>query len=190
MRFKFALMAMLLSIGVFAERTNPRVEAILAEADARISEEACVRYSAPGETARYETLLRAMKDPPETIGSPSEDVYTPLQVHENGETKVALQAGEGWMSDDLMLLRGTDVKIYSYLPNGTLESTIVANEILVDRHTMLAVLRGQVSIEMGADRLKGNGALLDLNTQYIRILHQAKIYTSRLSDSKMNNSML
>lgn len=190
MRFELVLIASFLTIGVFAGRVNPKVEALLAEADARTSDEACARYSAPGETARYETLLRAMKQPPETVGSPSEDVYTPLQAHTNGETKVALHAENGWMSEDLMLLRGKNVKIYSYLEDGSTESVIFANEILVDRHTMLAVLRGNVSIEMGADKLNGNGALLDLNTQYIRILRHAKIATSRLSNADVDNSIL
>jgi len=186
MRFGLISLILLLSVGALAERSNPKVEAMLSEAEARLSEDALARYAAPGDAARYEALLRAMRESPDEIGSPSEDVYTPIQVHENGETKVALQSAQGWMSDDLMMLRGKEVKIFSYAEDGSLESTISAYEILVDRHTMLAVMRGKVSIEMGVDTLEGNGALMDFNAQYIRLLRQAKATTSRLSEANAN----
>lgn len=190
MRFWFALMAIILSVGAFAERVNPKVEAIIAEANERTSEEALARYSQPGEASRYESLLRAMKQSPESIGSPSEDVYTPVQVHDNGETKVALQAGQGWMTDDLMMLRGKDVQIFAYREDGSLESTIYATEIMIDRHSMLAVMRGPVSVNMGIDTMQGNGALLDLNLPYIRLLRKAKVSTSRLADVNIDDSTL
>jgi hypothetical protein len=186
MRFGLISLILLLSVGALAERSNPKVEAMLSEAEARLSEDALARYAAPGDAARYEALLRAMRESPDEIGSPSEDVYTPIQVHENGETKLALQSAQGWMSDDLMRLRGKEVKIFSYAEDGSLESTISAYEILVDRHTMLAVMRGKVSIEMGVDTLEGNGALMDFNAQYIRLLRQAKATTSRLSEANAN----
>jgi lipopolysaccharide export system protein LptC len=190
MRFLLTLMVMLLSVGVFAKYSNPKVEAMLAEAEGRLTDALLTRYSEPGDAKLFEPLLRAMKRSPAEIGAPSEDVYTPIQVHENGETSVALQAGQGWISDDFMTLRGKDVKIFSYHADGTLESTIFANEVLVDRHTMRAVMRGKVSIQMASETIQGNGALANFDTQYIRILGQAKITTSRLSDAQIDTTTL
>lgn len=189
MRFGLALIATFLcTIYASAERVNPKVEALLAKVDERLAEDRVAAYSDPGEAKHYATLLRAFNRPPDEIGSPSEEIFSPVQVYPNGDTKVEIWAGMAWFSDDLMTLRGKNVKVYSYYPDGTQESVIATDEILFDRKTMRAAMRGYVTIEMGTEKLSGNGALADFNTQYIRLLRQAKIVTARLNDVNLDET--
>ncbi len=185
MRFLLSVLSCLTLAGGLMAKVyeDPRAVELLASSEAQTSEQAIKRYKMPGEAKQFAPLLRTFAKPVETLGSPSLDLHTPVQIYPNGTIKVELEAKESWMTDDMLYLRGRQVTITSYKTDGSLEAVVKADEIAVDRRSMRAVIRGNLSFTLGNEKLTGNGAIVDLNAQYIRILSKAKIRSSRMQDS-------
>lgn len=182
MRFLLMVMSgwLVASIASAKVYENPRAVAMLAASEALVTDAAVARYKAPGDTQQFVDLLRALSQPVASLGDPSLDLHTPAQIYPNGQVKVMLVAAKSWMTADMMHLRAQEVEITSYREDGSVEAVITADEIAVDRTSMRAAMRGKVSFSLGKERLTGNGALVDFNSQYIRILSQAKIVSSRV----------
>lgn len=182
--FLLVLSCLTLAGGLMAKvYEDPRAVELLASSDALTTEAAVKRYQMPGDATTFAPLLRTFAKPVETLGPPSLDLHSPVQIYPNGAVKVELEAKESWMTDDMMHLRGRQVVVTSYKKDGSLEAVVTADEIAVDRTSMRAVIRGKVSFTFGTEKITGNGAIVDLDAQYIRILSKAMIRSSRMQDS-------
>jgi lipopolysaccharide export system protein LptC len=157
------------------------------ETDAKMSAEALARYSAPGQTGRYKALLEALQQNPETMGSPARNLRVPVRSFPDGRPQVMVQAADAWITLDTTLLRGRQVHVEQYREDGTLEAVLDADEIIVNRTTMLAVAKGKVRVERDGDVLMGNGALVDLDANYLRVIKQACITTQRMGEVNLTD---
>lgn len=155
------------------------------EATVGVSPEAVARYSAPGDPARYKALLLDLRKPRETLGTPSTQLRMPVRSFPNGREEVVLHAEQGWISLDMMKLRGVKVRVETFDEAGNLVATLWADEAAVDRATKLAAAKGRVRLVRGGDTLTGNGALADLGTRYVRVLRDAQIETGRLKGADL-----
>lgn len=168
----------------------PRVEdtsELTPETDALITPEALARYSEPGNPTRFRPLLLAMQRPAEEIGSPARNLRLPVRSWPDGRPQIMVQAEEAWITLDTNILRGRNVHVEQYREDGSLEAVLDADEILVDRTKMLGVAKGQVRSKMGSDTFCGNGALVDLENRYLRILKQACITTQRMGEVNLTD---
>ncbi len=150
------------------------------EAEERLSEAALARYGAPGQPERYRSLLMQIRKAPEELGSPAKDVRLPVQSWPNGRAKTMVFAKEAWVTLDMQGVRARTVHVEHYREDGSLAGTLDAEEVLVDRTRQLAVVKGRIKGRFGADKLSGVGALIDFETQYVKILRRARIETGRL----------
>ena len=73
------------------------------ETDAKISEEALARYSAPGQVGRYKDLLEALKQNPETMGSPARNLRLPVRSFPDGRPQIIVRATDAWITLDTTL---------------------------------------------------------------------------------------
>lgn len=161
-------------------------DSIAKAAEARLSEEALARYSAPGNPARYGELLQWARVPVEELGDPASGLKLPVQSWPDGRTRTLVLAKEAWISgEDLAWVRGRRVRVEQFRADGELEGVLEADEVAVDRASMLAVVKGRVKGNFGNDRLTGVGALVDLDANYVKILKKAEILTKRLGDAKL-----
>lgn len=150
------------------------------EAEERLSEAALARYSAPGNPERYRSLLTQMREAPETLGAPAKQVRLPVQSWPNGRAKTMVFAKEAWVTLDMQGVRARNVHVEHYREDGALAGALDAEEVLVDRTKQLAVVKGRIKGSFGPDKLSGVGALIDFETQYVKILRRARIDTGRL----------
>lgn len=150
------------------------------EAEERLSEAALARYSAPGNPERYRSLLTQMREAPETLGAPAKQVRLPVQSWPNGQAKTMVFAKEAWVTLDMQGIRARNVHVEHYREDGALAGALDAEEVLVDRTKQLAVVKGRIKGSFGPDKLSGVGALIDFETQYVKILRRARIDTGRL----------
>ncbi len=153
------------------------------EATARLTPEALARYEAPGEASRYAALEQQFEVPVADLGMPALDLRLPVQTYPSGRTRTMVYAKEAWVSADMMSLRGRKVRMEQLLEDGTVEATLIAEEVQVDRVTMLAVARGHVFGNFGTDRLQGEDAWMDFTAQYVKILRKACIMTQRAGEA-------
>ncbi len=153
------------------------------EANARLTPEALARYAAPGEHERYAALEEQLKVPVADLGVPALELFMPVQTYPSGRNRTVVYAKEAWVSQDMMSVRGRNVRVEQLLEDGTIEAMLVADEVQVDRISMLAVAKGRVSGTFGTDRLRGKGALMDFTAQYVKILDEATILTQRAGEA-------
>ncbi len=153
------------------------------EAKARLTPEALARYEAPGEVSRYAALQEQLKAPLEELGAPALEMRIPVQTYPSGRTRTMVYAKEAWVSADMMSIRGRKVRVEQLREDGSVEAMLIADEVQVDRVTMLAVATGPVYGHFGSDRLQGVGAFMDFTAQYVKILEQSSIVTQRAGDA-------
>ena len=170
----------LLGAGALLRAQTPAAP-VEADAASRLSEEALARYAEPGRPERYKSLLLQMRDAPETLGAPAKQVRLPVQSWPSGRAKTMVFANEAWVTLDLQGLRARTVRVENYREDGSLEGSLEAEEVLVDRTQQLAVVKGRVAGNFGGDRLSGVGALIDFQAQYVKLLRHARIETGRLA---------
>lgn len=152
------------------------------EAEERLSAEALARYQAPGDPSRYLELMKQLNAPGDTLAAPARRLRLPVRSWPDGRPQTMVFAEEAWVSPTMQSLRGRKVRVEHYREDGSLEAILEADEIVVDRTTMLAAAKGFVTGELGEDRLSGRGALIDLDAQYVRILSKACIQTRRTGE--------
>ncbi len=157
------------------------------EARRRLTPEALARYAAPGEASRYVALEEQLKVPLADLGAPALDLRMPVQTYPSGRNRTLVFAKEAWVSPDMMSIRGRHVRVEQLGEDGALEAMLIADEVQVDRVTMLAVARGRVSGSFGSDRLQGQGALMDFNAQYVKLLEEACIFTQRAGEANFTD---
>ena len=130
----FSILLALTVAPLFAESPTPTWEETVG-----VSPEAVARYTAPGNPERYRALIERLKTPREELGEPSLGMRIPVRSFPNGREEVVLHAEEGWLSEDMMKLRGVRVRVETFDETGALTSTLWADEAAVDREAELAV---------------------------------------------------
>lgn len=179
----FFLMTLACAVTSFAfAEGGSAVQTVSLEAEERLTEEALARYSAPGDPTRYISLIEQLKSPGETLGPPATKLRFPAKSWPNGRPRTMVFADEAWVALSMTSLRGRMVRVETYRLDGSIESVLEADEVIVDRNAMLAVAKGRVTGILGEDKLSGRGALIDLDAQYVRILYKACIITRRTGD--------
>lgn len=173
--------------GAWLMATPAPVVELTPDTEAMLSDEAMARYAEPGSVRRYKKLIESLRKPPEEIGSPARNLRLPVRSYPNGRPQTTVQAEEAWITLDTNYLRGRNVHVEQLDENGAVEAVLEADEIVVDRGAMLAVVKGRVRGEMGGDILTGVGALVDLDTRYLRIVRRARINTKRMGDVKLTD---
>ncbi len=152
------------------------------EIEALVSADALARIAAPGATLRYKPLIEELKQPPEKLGRPARQLRLPVRSFPNGRPQTMVYAEEAWVAPDMQRLRGRRVRMENLREDGSIEATFEAAEVAIDRTSMLAVAKGVVRATLGGDLLTGNGALADLNAQYVKVLSRACITTRRTGE--------
>ena len=160
--------------------TAGATRAITPEAEALLTPEALAAYSAPGNPDRYRPLIRRITTPDEQMGPPAKKLRAPLRSFPDGRPQTLFLAEEAWSTPDMLLLRGRRIRVEQFREDGTIEAVLLAKEAVVDRKAGLAVAKGIVDVTYNGDHLVGNGALIDLNARYIRVLDRAVITTPRI----------
>lgn len=180
---RFCLLSITLLLAVFAGAETGKPEpSVSFEAEERLTAEALARYTAPGAPARYRDLIQQLKKSGDEIGAPAKGLRFPVKSWEDGRPRILVFAEEAWITPTMQSLRGRKVRVETYRKDGTVEALLTADEVLVDRETMLAVARGCVTGVFNGDTLSGRGALIDLDAQYVRLLYKASILTRRTGE--------
>jgi hypothetical protein len=180
----FLLIACLFAGGWIA--AAPAKDATLdSDTEAKISAEALKKYSEAGDIRRYKTLIESLRKPLEELGPPARQLQLPVRSYPDGRPEAVLVAEEAWITLDTNYLRGRKVVVTHYNEKGDVVAVLTADEVAVDRPQMLAVAKGNVSGTMEGDYMAGNGALVDLNAKYMRIIKRAMIQTKRMGDVKL-----
>lgn len=179
----FLLMSLACAVAfpVFSEGAAA-VRTVTPEAEERLTDEAIARYLAPGEPSRYLDLIKQLNVPGETLGPPAKKLRLPVKSWPDGRPKTMVFAEEAWVAPTMTGLRGRKVRVETYRVDGTVESVLEADEVVVDRNVMLAVAKGRVTGMLNEDRISGRGALVDLDAQYVRLLYKACIITRKTGD--------
>lgn len=155
--------------------------------DAKVRESDLARYSELGSALRYKTLIESLRKPISKMGAPARDLRLPVRSFEDGRPQTTVHAKEAWITLDTNYLRGRQVVVTQFNEDGSVNALLTADELAVDRTTMLAVAKGKVRGEMGGDVLTGVGALADLNNKYLRIVKRAVITTKRMGEVKLTD---
>ncbi len=111
--------------------------------------------------------------------APVENLRLPLDYHANGRLKAALRASKAQLlAEGLLVAEGVRVELYDAA--GGVEGTLTAEACLFDRGTKLGYCVGRVSLVRGADRLKGRDLYFSTEEQFIKILSDCEIRTTRI----------
>lgn len=179
----FLLMSLACAVAfpVFSEDAAA-VRTVTPEAEELLTDAAIARYVAPGDPSRYVDLIKQLEVPGDTLGAPARKLRLPVKSWPSGRPKAMVFAEEAWVSPTMTTLRGRKVRVENYREDGTVDAVLEADEVVVDRTTMLAVAKGTVTGMLGEDQISGRGALVDLDAQHVRILHKACIITRKTAD--------
>lgn len=180
---RFLLMSLACAVvSVAGAKDAADVRTVTPEAEELLSEEALARYHAPGDPGRYLELIKQLNEPGDTLGPPAKGLRFPARSWADGRPRTMIVAEEAWVNPTMTGLRGRNVRVETYHEDGTVEAVIEADEVIVNRETMLAVAKGRVTGTLGGDAISGRGALVDLDAQYVRILYKACIMTRKTGD--------
>jgi len=135
------------------------------------------------DTSAWEALSARWEEASTALTTtPVENIVLPLDLYENGRIRVLLRAEKAHLlGDDLVF--AWNVKVEMFLPDGTPDGTLEAEDCLLDRTKKRGFSRGAVEVKKGPDRLKGRGMHFSTDDQFIKILSECEIRTSRIPSS-------
>ena len=138
------------------------------------------------DTTAWEALSAKWDEASASKTTPVENLVLPLDHYktgrEKGRIRTLLKAEKAHLlGEDLVF--AWNVKIELLLPDGTPELTLVAEDCLVERNTKRGFCRGAVDIKSEADHLKGRGMYFSTDEQFIKLLSECEIRTSRVPSS-------
>ncbi len=127
--------------------------------------------------------LKAKWGPIKTaMTAPVENLMLPLEYHPNGRIKAILQAKKAQIfPDGLIFAEG--VRIQMLTESGAPDGLLTAEGCLFDREKKLGYCEGLVSVVKDGDRLKGCGMYFSIERQFIKILSECEIRTSRMRNN-------
>jgi len=116
------------------------------------------------------------------MATPVENLLLPLDHHPNGRVKAQLRAKKAQIFlDGLIFAEGVSVELLT--DDGKPDGNLTAEGCLFDRNTKQGYCEGIVSLEKSGDRLKGRGMYFSFEEQYIKILGECEIRTSRIKNN-------
>jgi hypothetical protein len=121
---------------------------------------------------RYVEAEAAMK-------SPIENLMLPLDYHPNGRLRAVLRAAKSQMFADGTIF-AESVTVEMLTAEGQPDGRLTAEGCLFDRGKKHGYCRGLVSVDKGSDRLKGRDMYFSIAEQFIKILSECEIHTSRI----------
>lgn len=111
--------------------------------------------------------------------SPVENLMLPLDYYDNGRMKAVLRAKKAQMLADGLIF-GEDVTVDLLTEDGKPDGRLTAEGCLFNRETKHGYCEGAVGMVKGTDRLKGRGMYFSIGEQFIKILSECEIRTSRI----------
>ncbi len=114
-----------------------------------------------------------------SMASPVENLMLPLAYYENGRMRAVLRAKRAQLMGEEMVF-AEDVRVDLLTVDGKPDGCLMAQDCLFDRLSKHGYCRGQVHAVMGTDRLKGLGMYFSIEEQFIKILSECEIRTSRI----------
>jgi len=106
----------------------------------------------------------------------------PLDHYENGRIRAVLRAEKAHLLENDLVF-AWNVKIEMLLPDGKPDGVLIAEDCLLDRNAKRGFCRGAVSVKKGPDHLKGRGMYFSTDEQFIKLLSECEIRTSRIPAS-------
>jgi len=114
--------------------------------------------------------------------SPVENLMLPLDYFPNGGLKAQLRAKKAQMFlDGLIFAEGVNVELLT--EDGKPDGRLTAEGCLFDRKAKRGYCEGRVTVEKSGDRLKGRGMCFSIDDQFIKILNDCEIRTSRVRNN-------
>lgn len=111
--------------------------------------------------------------------TPVENLMLPLGYYENGRIKAVLRAERSQMyADGLIYAEGVSVEMLTV--DGKPDGRLLADGCLFDRQAKRGYCEGVVHMVKGTDRLKGRGMYFSIEEQFIKILSECEIRTTRI----------
>lgn len=111
--------------------------------------------------------------------APVENLMLPLDYFPNGRMKAVLRAVRSQMiADGLIYAEGVSVDLLT--EDGRPDGRLTAEGCLFDRKAKHGFCEGAVSVVKGSDRIKGRGMYFSTEEQFIKILSECEIRTSRI----------
>ena len=131
------------------------------------------------DTSAWEALSNKWEESSAATTTPVENIVLPLDHHVNGRIRAVLRAEKAHLlGNDLVF--AWNVKIDLLLPDGTPDGTLVAEDCLMDRINRRGFCRGAVEVKKGPDHLKGRGMYFSTDEQFIKLLSECEIRTTRI----------
>jgi len=111
--------------------------------------------------------------------TPVENLTLPLDYYDNGRMKAVLHAVKAQMFDDgLIFSEGVVVDLFTV--DGKSDGRLTADACLFNRQDKHGYSEGIVHLVKGSDRIKGRGMYFSIDEQFIKILSECEIRTSRI----------
>ena len=111
--------------------------------------------------------------------SPVENLMLPLDYHPNGRMKAVLRAVKSQIvAEGLIYAEGVSVDLLT--ESGEQDGRLTADGCLFDRVNKHGYCEGAVSVVKGSDRIKGRGMYFSIEAQFIKILSECEIRTTRI----------
>ena len=111
--------------------------------------------------------------------SPVENLTLPLDYYDNGRIKAVLHARKAQMFENSLIF-AEDVTVDMLTVDGKPDGHLTAEGCLFDRQAKRGYCEGAVSVVKGSDRLKGRGMYFSIEEQFIKILSECEIRTTRI----------
>lgn len=113
------------------------------------------------------------------MDAPMERLMLPLEYHPDGEIKARLFAEEAQLFDNGNTVFARKVRVELLTPEGEPDGELLADGFLFDRKIKCGYCKGAVRVVKDGDQIKGVGLFFSSQREFIKILSNCEIRTSR-----------
>lgn len=111
---------------------------------------------------------------------PVENMTMPIASHPNGRVRALLKAGRALLpATDDNYVRGSNVVIESFAPDGRLDGIFITDNCFYDRATSSGYCDGKVRIEHRGVRIRGVNMVWNLQNRTAKIMSQPEVRFDR-----------
>jgi hypothetical protein len=111
--------------------------------------------------------------------TPVENLTLPLDYHANGRVRAVLRAAKSQMLGEGLII-AQEVTVDMMNEEGKPDGRLTAEGCLFDRNAKHGYCEGLVTVVKGTDRIKGRDMYFSIENQFIKILSECEIRTSRI----------
>lgn len=126
----------------------------------------------------WQTLAKRWDSAREKMTAPVENLSLPLEYHPNGRVRAQLFAERSQIFEDGIIF-ATGVRVELYDNAGVNEGYLRAEDGVFEKEKSHGYCKGRVEVRYGSDTLKGVGMYFSIAGEYIKILSNCEIRTSR-----------